>query len=116
MFNSRKLNSKLLSLADNYCYLGIIFNRNDTFKHGIDNLTTKGKTSYFSWSLELNRNNNTPVNVIMKLFDSLVKPIWLYGSEIWGACCKNLIKGNYNEYLLKSSMNFERFFSNICID
>ena len=46
LLNLRKLEkffSKLLSHADNYCYLGIIFNRNGTFKQGLDNLTTKGK-------------------------------------------------------------------------
>lgn len=119
LFNSRKsdnffLNSKTLSHAESYCYLGIVFNRNGTFKTGIDNLTAKGKKSYFSWCSEFNNNNNTPISVILKLFDSLVKPILLYGSEIWGATCKNLINGNYKKYLLENKMKFEIFFSNVC--
>ena len=77
-------------------------------------MTTKGKKSYFSWSSEFNSNNYTPINVINKLFDSLVKPILLYGSEIWGASCKYLLKGNFINYLLKSNMKYELFLSNIC--
>jgi hypothetical protein len=30
------------------------------------------------------RNDNIPIDLELKLFDSLVEPIILYGSEIWG--------------------------------
>ena len=40
------------------------------------------------------------------LFDSLVKPILLYGSEVWGAYIfRRVDVGKFNEYFLKPVMN-----------
>ena len=119
LFNSRKqdnffLNSKLLSQAESYCYLGIVLQRNGTFKTGIENLTLKGKRAYHSWASDFSVYNKTPIDVIMKLFDTLVKPILLYGSEIWGAFSKSLMHENYKKYLLNCNSKFEIFFTSIC--
>ena len=106
--------SKELAHSDSYCYLGITFHKNGSFKTGINSLTLKGKRAYYSWSKHFNIHNGTPINIILKLFDVLVKPILLYGSEIWGAYSKCLIDKNFEKYLLKCDAMFEIFFSSFC--
>ena len=46
-------------------------------------LSTKVKRAYFTWASDFNIRNNTPIDTLLKLFESTIKPILLYYSEIW---------------------------------
>ena len=63
-----------LEVTDQYKYLGLIFNFNGQF--------TKAKKAMFAL-LRRGRQLQLPVDIMIHLFDTLVKPILLYGSEIW---------------------------------
>ena len=73
-----------LEQVKEYTYLGIIFSENGSFVSAIDTLYKKGLKSYFKLLKILNPLPSA--KTMLHLFDHLVKPIILYGCEIWGPC------------------------------
>ena len=68
-----------IEIVDKYCYLGVVFNRSGSFKDAIMNLRGKCLKAYFSLYQKM---YNCHIPLSLKLFNSLVKPIGLYASEI----------------------------------
>ena len=71
-----------VSLVNEYRYLGIIFKPSGSFTEAINQLAKKASKAIFCIRKSLCSEN---MNVVlhMTLFDSCVKPILLYCSEIW---------------------------------
>jgi len=67
-----------------YTYLGIIVSAAGTFKANNKYLSGKGLKALFGIKQSLDK-ATASLPVRNKLFDACVKPILLYGSEIWGA-------------------------------
>ena len=65
-----------------YNYLGIIMKYNGKFNVAINALIEKARKAYFK--IKKNVGINNPCRLLEKLYDSLVSPIMLYCSEIWG--------------------------------
>ena len=63
-------------------YLGIDIRYNDSFNVAITSLMEKARKAYFKIKKTIGLDN--PCKLLEKLFDSLVAPILLYCSEIWG--------------------------------
>ena len=66
-----------------YNYLGIVYNYNAKFNVAKQNLYQKGNRAMFAL-LKKNTKLYLPVDVAVKLFTHLVKPVILYSSEVWG--------------------------------
>ena len=66
------------------CYLGILSNYNGSFKVAQKELYDKGTKAMFSLIGKC-RKLDLPIDIQIKLFNSLVKPIVLYGAEVWGS-------------------------------
>ena len=85
-----KYNQINIKFANEYKYLGIIFSNNGTFKSAIQDLYNKGLKAYFKLTQILNPFPN--IGLALHLFDHLIKPVLLYGCEIWGPvnfkCCE----------------------------
>ena len=62
--------------------LGLIFNFNGKFTKAKKLLYDKGARAMFAL-LRRGRHLQLPVDIMIHLFDTLVKPVLLYGSEIW---------------------------------
>ena len=76
-------NNRELSVVDDYVYLGITFNYNNRFKKAQTKQLNQARRAMYSlltksYSLDL------PIDIMLELFDQLVIPVLLYGSEIWG--------------------------------
>ena len=71
-----------LEVTDQYKYLGLIFNFNGKFTNAKKLLYDKGTRAMFAL-LRRGRQLQLPVDIMIHLFDTLVKPVLLYGSEIW---------------------------------
>ena len=71
-----------LEVTDQYKYLGLIFNFNGKFTKAKNLLYDKGTRAMFAL-LRRGRQLQLPVDIMIHLFDTLVKPVLLYGSEIW---------------------------------
>ena len=74
------LNDACLEIVQHYTYLGILFSSIGSFNQACKALYDKALKSFFKLK-QLNPRNN--VVMAMKLFDMLVTPILIYGSNIW---------------------------------
>ncbi len=74
-------NVPLLS-CKKYCYLGIEINNRGVFTEGISRLNDKALKAIFKIK-SLTSQGQFPVSTSLKLFDSLVRPILTYNSDIW---------------------------------
>ena len=77
-----KLNNEYLETVKSFCYLGISLKYTGNLNLSCKLLMEKGRKAWFKIKKSVGINN--PCNLLEKLFDSLVVPIILYGSEIWG--------------------------------
>ena len=76
------LGSKRLKPVKEYCYLGIVFSLNGSFKSAIKNLVAKAKRSFFQIKRTVDTRALT-IRSLITIFDTLVLPIITYGSQIW---------------------------------
>lgn len=63
--------------------MGLIFKFNGNFSDARSKLAAQAQKSLYG-IYRIIRNQNIPIDLQLKLFDSMVEPILLYGSEIWG--------------------------------
>ena len=94
-----------LEVVNNYVYLGVSFNYNGRFAKAISKQVSQARRALFSL-LSKAVKLRLPVDIVVHLFDQLVKPILLYGCEVWGfenctqievfhrQFCKRLLKLN----------------------
>ena len=75
-----------LGVVNDYNYLGVTFNFNAKFNVAKQNLYQKGCRAMFAL-LKRIKSLCLPPDIALKLFDTLVKPIVLYGAEVSG--CEN---------------------------
>ena len=76
-----------IEVVNEYNYLGIVFNYNAKFNMAKQNLYQKGNRAMFALLKKIKK-LFSPVDVAVKLFTHLVKPVILYSSEVWedGKC------------------------------
>ena len=72
-----------LEHVKSYSYLGIELSQTGSFKLAQKGMTDKAMKALFKLKGLLHDSNLKP-SVCLKLFDQLIKPICLYGCEIWG--------------------------------
>ena len=77
----------LLKLWMIFSYLGIKFNYNGKVGKTKKHLVDQARKAMFSL-IRKARKLFIPFNIQLHLFDSMVKPILLYGTEVWG--CENV--------------------------
>ena len=81
---SFRLFKNKLEIVNSYKYLGIIIDKTTNFKSATEELGKKATRAYYAIKKHFNFNNNTATKTAIKLFESMVQPILLYGCEIWG--------------------------------
>ena len=72
----------MLKTVKRHSYLGIILHRNGSFRSAVSVLADKAIKAYFK--IKMTVGLNISCKLLEKLFDTLVSPVLLYGSEIWG--------------------------------
>ena len=77
-----KLGDKVIESVKKYCYLGIQISLNGSFKGAIDELRKKSLRSFFSLKRTIVK-AAISTSTMLRLFDSLVKPVAMYGCQIW---------------------------------
>ena len=100
---SFKIKGQHIEIIDSYCYLGMLLNYNGNFCTARKKITEQAHKALFAFNRKI-RNISIPVDLQLKLFDSLVSPILLHASEVWGfenkesiekvhlQFCKNILK------------------------
>lgn len=110
-----KVYNKTIEIVKSFCYLGIVITKNGSFKEAVSRLYCKSFRAYMSLKESFNFFNGTPPNIMEKLFETMVKPILLYGCEIWGI--SGWRTNEYNciqNYMLKQNSKFESFHGKFC--
>ena len=71
-----------LEVVGQYTYLCIIIKPFESFQSAVEELNDKTSKAWFSISNFLYQNKKMPINKALKIFDSLVKPISMYCTEL----------------------------------
>ena len=77
------IGGKNIEIVDEFKYLGVTISYNGSFNANIEDLEQKGNRALFSL-IKKARRENLPLDIQFELFDRMVAPVILYGSEIWG--------------------------------
>ena len=91
IFNSKSNNygpftidGESLEIVKDYKYLGIILSRSTSFELGVSSLYNKSAKATYMMNKTLWSANFIPIDIYLKSFDTLIKPILTYGCEVWG--------------------------------
>ena len=77
------VNNRSIDNVKSYKYLGItISSKNCSLNKTLNNLTVKANRALFSLKTNLNL-LKMPIKLLLKIFDTMIEPILLYGAEIW---------------------------------
>ena len=82
-FKSFKFGNNTINVVDDYVYLGTTFNYNGTFNKAKAKQALQAKKATFSLITKIKQLNLT-FETSIELFERLIIPVLLYGSEIWG--------------------------------
>ena len=114
-FDDFKINNKSIECVKSYTYLGVEINTSCTFNSAIKRLCDKATRGYYSIYKEFNFYNNTHPKVLLKLFESTITPILLYGCEIWGIFgWKKQTDKDIFKYLMNPTHCFEKLQAKMC--
>jgi len=103
------INNEFIEIVDNFVYLGIKFHYTGNMSHTVKILNEQALRAYHHL-LSIFSRVKLDVKTKLSLFDSLVAPIILYGSEVWGIYdisiidklhykfCKNSVKQSTSNY------------------
>ena len=95
-----KLGNDTLKITDSYSYLGITFSRNGSYQEAINLLKEKSNKAMFLLRSSLYTGVTFQPNLPLKIFDSTVRPILTYSSEVW---CIQYIKLLFKPNLIDKS-------------
>ncbi|CAB3993421.1 Hypothetical predicted protein [Paramuricea clavata] len=82
------LGNRNIKIVQEYCYLGVKLNHNGNFTLALKQLSEKALHALYGIRRQLNFSHLNPKYAI-KIFDSIITPILLYNSEVWGTYVKN---------------------------
>ena len=91
-------NNEPLTIVDDFQYLGIIFSRKGSFKACKSRLLQQARKAMF-YVLCKSRKLCLPIDILLQLFDVMISPILMYGSEIWGYENIDIIERVHLRYL-----------------
>ena len=109
------MNEHLLENVKEFKYLGIVVCCNGSYKLATKYLADKGRKALFK--LYKSFGKYTPnIKIASHCFDSMIKPILLYGSEIWGSTMvySKLFSKEPNKTKLYFQPNFEKIHLQWC--
>ncbi len=82
-FKSFTINNQIIQHSMSYTYLGITITASGSFNMAVNALKEKAwralnaiKRKFYNFQI--------PIKIWLKIFDSVIQPIALYGSEVWG--------------------------------
>ena len=88
------LGEELIENVESYCYLGIVFHRSGNFKTATNELRKKALRALFGLKKNIIK-SSLSIKSLFILFDSLIKPVFLYGCQILAP------HSDFTKYLIK---------------
>ena len=119
--DSFRYKNQSIEFVKEFKYLGITINKRGSFSPTLTNLSNKATNAIYSLKRKMNTKFISP-EIMLKLFDYLVSPILIYGSEIWEPYLnQNFEKWDSNEIekihlqFMKSILGVNRSTANVLI-
>lgn len=81
--NQFKWKNEIIEVVVSYKYLGLFFPRTKSYVKAKKHLIDQANKAMFSL-LKKSQNLNLPIDLQIDLFNKTIKPILLYGCELWG--------------------------------
>ena len=91
--------NEVLEVVPFFKYLGLNFSANGSFAHHFKESVKSAKKALYFLKNNLNKNPEIIPKMQLELFDSTVKPILFYGSEVWGFCKADSLERIYLSFL-----------------
>ena len=85
--------NSVIDIVQEFNYLGIYFSRNGTFKYCRKHLAEKATKAMYE-VIKKGRKHGLSISCQLDLFDKLVKPVLLYGCEIWGFVNNDILESS----------------------
>lgn len=82
-FCNFRFKDEQLEIVQEYKYLGVYFCKSGSFKKSKEHIAAQASRAMYSLLRNCNR-LNLPIDIQIDLFTKTIKPILLYGAEIWG--------------------------------
>ena len=82
----------MLKCVDSFKYFGIDFNNLNNTGRAVEQLCREAEKARTVIDLHRLRHKTLSFQHILQLFDTLLKPILTYGSEIWGTANNDVIE------------------------
>ena len=98
--NTFKFGDETIDVVKDYVYLGTTFNYNGTFNKAKAKQALQAKKATYSL-IRRTRQLNLTFEVSVELFERLIIPILLYGSEIWGYEDPKQLQTTFNNIMRK---------------
>ena len=108
--DSFKVQGKNIEIVDSYCYLGIDLHKSGSFQIAQTSLKIKAMRAFFGLKRTIIR-SKLSFKALTTLFDSLIKPIILYGAPIWTP--NSSINKSITKYCHSTPHNIQNFISKI---
>ena len=111
-------NHEALQFVDSFKYLGINISRTGKLTEGLTNVCQQADSAQTVLDLHILKHPSVSVNHIFELFDCLLKPIFMYGCEIYGAHTYGCIESTHLKLMkhildVKVSTNSTMIYSNL---
>jgi hypothetical protein len=101
-----------LKIVDQVKYLGITWLYTGNFDHAVKELKIKAMRALFKLISSLKSQHISCGKVYTKLFDSMVKPILLYGCQVWGQkLTRCMLKEDFGQF---EKLPFEDVHNKLC--
>ena len=88
---SFKFQNNEIEIVTEYKYLGIIFSRSGSFAAAKKHIAEQGNKAVFALLRKIN-SLFLPFDIQIELLNKAIKPILLYGCEIWGVGKNDIIE------------------------
>ncbi len=110
------LGNEQLENVSSYTYLGLVFVPSGSFNPAMNTLCKKASKAMFKLRRSINKLNLSP-KLSLLLYDTLIRPISMYGSEVWGSFIKEKERAfniECNKYELFDKLCFEKLDLKFC--
>lgn len=106
-------NNTQIEIVRQYKYLGVIFSRGGSFAATVKHNCEQATKAMFVLIRKV-RSLNLSIDLQLDLFEKMIKPILLYGCEVWGYCNTSLIERVQLKFL-KSIFNLKQSTPNVMV-
>jgi hypothetical protein len=105
------INKKEIEISKSYMYLGTMFTQNGNFTAAVDHLYQKASKAWFSLSSSLFNSDFQDASLMLKLFDTMIRPITTYACEVWAQQFTNKLDLEKNNL---DRLPFEQLQNRVC--